>query len=307
MSRYIPGLEKRKELYDSLLKEKELEKRSNISFREDKYQVYFLTEEDASIGDMSEEDRNAYDSGQGGELKERINKYGNKIPPSMFSVASSSRFCYLSLRDSDLDVFNIRNIITKRRFEEKLPVFEKGIPPHMDAYCETEKEVCFFECKCHEQFDSHPIVLSKSYFNKGFVVDSVFKGIKPIGTKQITKDNGEKVEYPIFPSNIFGVSDNPRFDIKQLLTHLMGIKKRMENFPEKKARLIYFYFIPNYAYKKPQIKEIIDLLFEESKSVFKHIEKHEKEISLELYVQYSDIVQTAAKDNVVQIYPKDMR
>ena len=253
MGRYIPGLLKRKEQYDLYLKE--LENKPS-AFRNDKYQVYFKSKNDASIADMSKEDEKAYKSGKGGELTIRKNRYGQELPISMLSVASSSRFCYLSLRDSDLSAFDIHNIIVKRRFEERLPILEGGTPPHMDAYCETDKEVCFFECKCHEQFDGHPIVLSESYFNKGLIVDDVFKDQKPINYREAVKKDGEMVKYPIYSSTVFDGIDNPRFDIKQLLTHLMGIKKKMEKVNDKKARLIYFYFIPDKVRKNSQIEDI---------------------------------------------------
>ena len=38
---------------------------------------------------------------QGAELSEKRNRYGTFTPPKIASVASSSRFCYLALKDGD--------------------------------------------------------------------------------------------------------------------------------------------------------------------------------------------------------------
>lgn len=295
MKRFIPGLAKRKEQYDLLLKD--LEKRP--VFRID-YPVYFKTTKDTNIDNMSEEDKAAYNSGAGGELKEHKNRYGKIVPPSMLSVASSSRFCYLSLRDSDLSVFGINQSGFRRRFEEKLPILDKGIPPHMDAYYEAKEEICFFECKCHEQFDSHEIKLAESYFGKGLIVDQIFAGKDFIGLKE-KSDDGKETLYRKYSPSIFGVSENPRFDIKQLLTHIMGIRERMKKEPSKKARLIYFYFIPKAVEANKDLQQIIDLLEEETKTIFKFVKRYVNDISFNLYFQRSNTVTTAQNNNVEEI------
>ena len=273
--RNIPSLEKRKEQYDLFLKD--FENRPEV-FRKD-YPVYFKDLESAGISGMSKEDKDAYDSGAGGELKEHNNKKGIVFPPPMLSVASSSRFCYLSLVDSDLSVFDIKKGDSKIRFEEKLPILNRGTPPHMDAYLETESDVYFFECKCHEQFDAHKLNISKSYLNKGLIVD------------EFVDDNGA-----IFKTKL-GIEDNPRFDFKQLLTHIMGIQKRMEITKNKKATLIYYYFIPNGVLGNTLIKEVIDKLECEIKIIFSKIKDYIPDITLRFYVQYSKVVETADEDN----------
>lgn len=296
MARFIPSFKKRKQRYDQLLKELE---NNPDSFRND-YPVYFKTKKAAHIDNMSIDDFNAFDSGAGSELKEHITKQGKNVPPSMLSVASSSRFCYLSLKDCNFNAFNIERTNFVRRFEEKLPIFDKGIPPHMDAYYEAEKEVCFFECKCHEQFDRHYIRLAESYFNKGLIVDLIFKDY-PYQVIEKTNRKGIISKYRQYPSSIFGVSNNPRFDIKQLITHIMGINERMKDNKDKKARLIYFYFMPNETLVNKNIKEVYELLIEEAQIIFKFISGYATNISFELYIQHSDTVETSTKDNVKRI------
>lgn len=273
--RNIPSLEKRKEQYDLFLKD--FENRQE-AFRKD-YPVYFKDLESAGISGMSKENKDAYDSGAGGELKEHKNKKGIVFPPPMLSVASSSRFCYLSLVDSDLSVFGIKKSGSKIRFEEKLPILNRGTPPHMDAYLETESDVYFFECKCHEQFDNHKLNVSKSYLNKGLIADG------------LVDNNG------VISKTKLGIEDNPRFDVKQLLTHIMGIQKRMEITKNKKATLIYYYFIPNGVLENALIKEVIDKLECEIKITFSKIKDYIPDITLRFYVQYSKVVETAGEDN----------
>lgn len=289
--RNIPSLEKRKEQYDLFLKD--FENRPE-AFRDD-YPVYFKDIESAGISDMSKKDKEAYNSGAGGELKER-NINGKKFPPSMLSVASSSRFCYLSLVNSDLSVFGIRKGSSRIKFEEKLPILDRGIPPHMDACLEIEDKLYFFECKCHELFDCHSIVLAESYFKKNLIVDRIFAN-KEYKDKVKKYDDGNETHYRQYSPTILGVNENPRFDIKQLITHIMGIQNKLRSANTNSAELIYYYFIPKDVKDNKQIKEVIDELENEIKVIFAKIKDFIPEITLRFYVQYSKVVETAGEDN----------
>lgn len=67
-----------------------------------KYSEYYSdTEFNRFIDEMEENYPQHYRkfiNGAGGELKEKNSRFG-MMPPKMASVASSSRFCYLALRD----------------------------------------------------------------------------------------------------------------------------------------------------------------------------------------------------------------
>ncbi len=287
--RNIPGLEKRKSKYDDLLKNNE---HRDQDFRDD-FEVYFKEEvfENEIISKMLPEHKKSYDDGAGSELKEHTYK-GKKLPPSMSSVASSSRFCYLSLKDSNLKVFGINNKNHNIKFEEKLPILEdneKGTPPHMDAFYEDELSGYFFECKCHEQFDSHKIMLRKTYFDSDRIVTKIDK-------KYYLECNDDKY-YKINPS-AFGLVDNPRFDIKQFMTHIMGIQKWIEK-NKKKAVLIYFYFIPDNVLEEDDIKEVINVLEEEISTIFCHsfFKQHASNIEFKLFFQTSECVEEATIKN----------
>ena len=298
----MTDLSKLKRNYDLSLKK--LENRPE-AFRSDTYDVYFKDAifQEEIVLKMSPEDLESYDEGAGGELKEHLNGQ----PASMSSVASSSRFCYLSLKDTDFKVFGISNIKHRRKFEQKLPIV-RGTPPHMDCYAECENELCFFECKCHEQFDSHQIILSESYFSKDRIVTKIPDKYFLEKHKKITTD--ERVSYcNVISPEAFGLTRDPRFDVKQFLTHIMGISAKQKKLCTLQkttipARLIYFYFIPDAVLESNKdIENVISQLYKEIKTVFDSqiIKNNVKNMAFELYVQFSNCVATASENNVRRI------
>ena len=204
----------------------------------------------------------AYKKGAGHELDE-----GPKgIPPKFLSIGSSSRFCFVSLdvykyigEKEGADYFSHDGERIKRTyFEKKLPIFDDdSIPPHMDAYAKTSKREYFFECKCHEMFDEHPLELSKKYFGTGkdLVVDH-------IPSEYLHKKGNGMI---VIDPEAFGLKEVV-FDVKQLLTHLMGI---VCNKTRKNCDLIYFYSFPREKdIEDPRIKEVIEKVKEDAIKVF---------------------------------------
>lgn len=271
-------------------------------FRTDEYDVYFNQDffQSTVVDKMNEFDRKAYLDGAGSELKEHI-RNGKTIPPSMSSVGSSSRFCYLSLKDSDFSVFDIKNPSIQRRFEEKMPVV-KGTPPHLDCYLEDSGMPICFECKCHEQFDNYGIELSQSYFAQDRLVTKIDESYFMGNTFKKDK-NGVTRCYKVISPSFVGLPNNPRFDIKQCLTHIMGIQARLKKENKSNARLIYYYFIPCETKKHSELNKVIQTLYEEIKTVFssRFIKNYASNIQFDLYVQFSDTVETANKNNTVKI------
>lgn len=302
---YEISLNKAKREYDLVLKK--LENR-NDAFRKDKYDVYFEPSifNKEVVSTMSKSDYKSYGSGAGGELKEHVNKKGETIPASMSSVGSSSRFCYLSLRNSNLLPFGITKSDNNIRFEEKLHIsgVEGGIPPHMDAFYENEGNYYFFECKCHEQFDNHKLKLSDSYFDKNLIVDKIDKSFFIQNIHKVNKKTGKTSTYREYSPGAFGLPSNPRFDIKQFLTHIMGIESKIKSEIEKgikikDVKLIYFYFIPDSALKNDDIRNVISTLFSEVRIAFTSLKRIcSTDIKFELYVEYGNKVETASKNNV---------
>lgn len=76
----------------------------------------------------------------------------------MASVASSSRFCYLALKDGAEAIGGTGDVV----FEKECKI--KGVggtAPQLDAYVASEN--IFVEAKCHEMFDEKTTVMRESY------------------------------------------------------------------------------------------------------------------------------------------------
>ena len=160
----------------------------------------------------------AYAKGKGSELI-----CHNGKPPKMASVASSSRFCYLALRDG-ADALGGHNSVC---FEHACPIKGiKGTPPQLDAYVPDSN--LYIEAKCHEIFDTHSDTLSTQYWSKFFSAENDFH----------LPEQPHPVEKTfIIPYDTFGLKEKPRrFDFKQFLCHLLGL-------PEY-STLVYLYFKP---------------------------------------------------------------
>lgn len=251
------------------------------------------------IENMRKDVYEAYKNGAGHELDEGK----NGTPPKMLSVGSSSAFCFTSLvvdRHTNIkegaDFFSKEGETIRRTYFEKvLPIFEKEniIPPHMDAYAKSKSSEYFFECKCHEMFDQHPLKLSKKYFDtdKDLIVDYLPKESLVL----------EKGEYSI-SEEIFGVKDTT-FDIKQLLTHLMGIKcnKKM-----RESHLIYYYSFPEETdVDDSRLLEVMNKTKEDAVKIFEssvikdYCEKNN--IRLHLYIKKADNYASSVR-NTIKIY-----
>lgn len=241
----------------------------------------------------------SYKKGAGHELDEGP----NGIPPKFLSIGSSSRFCFVSLNVDDginekegADFFSHEGERIKRTyFEKRLPVFDDdSTPPHMDAYAKTRKREYFFECKCHEMFDTHPLRLSKKYFNTG--KDLIVDHIPP----EYLTEVGSAIA--ISPE-AFGVKDT-MFDIKQLLTHLMGIEC---NRTRKHCDLIYFYSFPEEMdIVDPRISEVIQKVKVDAVTIFecKIIKDYcsAYNITLRLYSFDGNCRYAASESRVKRIY-----
>lgn len=191
----------------------------------------------------------AYRKGKGSELLPAAN---GKNPPKMASVASSSRFCYLALRNGAQALGG-----GKVEFEYDCPIEGiRGTAPQMDAH--SAEGNIFIEVKCHEILDKHHIELSAQYrswltnLSKGFSL-SIPESIEM-----------SKIHLPL---SLFNIHENSSmFDIKQLLCHLMGIASH----PQKPATLVYLFFKPQAenAAEQKQIDEVFCKLESEIKCIF---------------------------------------
>jgi len=197
-----------------------------------------------------------YNEGNGGELDEKQSKYGWN-PPKMCSVASSSRFIYLSLRDDINSKIKYFDETIKEKgifhFEEKLYIPLVESQPNLDGYFDNAESSIYFEAKCHELFDSHKLVWKNGYFQDGvfFGNDAKSLGINKNECKPysyFSKKEGKIIidqEHMEVAPSVFGFDNDHAFtlDIKQFICHLLGIAND-ENSSNKRRELIYLYFKP---------------------------------------------------------------
>jgi hypothetical protein len=230
-----------------------------------------------------------YADGAGGELKEKQLK-GTWIPPKMASVASSSRLCYCALRDG-AEVLGGNTV--KFEYECKIEDIAAMTYPQLDAY--IEESHTFIEAKCHEIFDSHKVELSEKY--KPYITEDF--GIKSM----VEQDKKIKIDL-----SEFGIKETTsRFDIKQLLCHLIGIKSEMKKLKLAESKLTYLYFIPISKVDKEneQIKTVFGELKEEINKIFNSnpIRKftEDNHIKLDAIAERAEIMEALTKENVVSL------
>ena len=202
-----------------------------------------------------------YNNGSGGELEPK-KQNGKLLPPKMASVASSSRFAYLSFRNDAYSI--IKNLLGDIeeggvfRFEDRLSVKGVSASANLDASYVTTHHAIYFEVKCHELFDSHYIDLSKSYFKNGVLYGDQINSLQ---LNCIQTINSSKEGYYRIAKSEFGIEDNGKLylDVKQFICHLLGIA----NTKQDKKELIYLYFKP------ASLKSEFDFEFEMLEKQFK--------------------------------------
>ena len=212
---------------------------------------------------------------------QELSDNNGKNVPKMASVASSSRFCFLALRDGAKVLGG-----DKVELEKKCDIIDDIDGKHkkiatasLDAYIRESNT--YVEAKCHEIFDNHSIVMSEKYVD----LLSRYYGIE---SEEYLRD--KKV---ILPLSIFGFDGdkaNLRFDIKQLMCHLLGIKSSKQH--EERARLVYMFFKP--VADNEQEAELIGDVFGDLKAeistIFgsKPIRKFTEENNIELEAIYEE-------------------
>lgn len=208
----------------------------------------------------------------------------------MASVASSSRFCYLALRDGANSLGS--NGTVKFEYECKINGLQ-GIAPQLDAFIPADN--IYVEAKCHEIFDSHRIRMKEKYWNLMFGENNDW-GIDII--------NKPEREYFDISLSVFGIEKKrSMFDIKQLLCHLLGIASQKES--SESATLVYLFFKPKM--KKETDQNAIDEVFENlqaeileifnSSPIQNFIKKHN--ISLQAVAEYSSIMASLNENNII--------
>lgn len=166
----------------------------------------------------------AYGEGAGDELG--IKKVG-KYPPKMASYGSSSRMIYLLSRN-----------IPDFRFEEKLPTTVGGIA-HLDGFLYKGKTKIFVEAKCREPYSAKAYIIDRKYESLYRYID----GNPDVDFKcNITVIDDEKMNVKFIANGM----EITRFDIKQMISHLLGIAtQQLQQQSEEKICFLYLLYNPS--------------------------------------------------------------
>ena len=241
------------------------------------------------VKEMENNYPNAHKSYKNGSGSELLSKDSN--PPKMASVASSSRFCYLALRDSTSALGSIGTAT----FEARCPI--KGVKnatANLDAYIQDTNT--YIEAKCQEIFDTHQLKTRVPYWDCIYGTNNDISFNLPITqTKPI--DTG-KNHFDI-PLNALGLKDIHRFDFKQFLCHLLGIAS---NSPNRPSTLIYLFFKPENIKYQASINEVFTDLSKEIRTVFENVyiqnfcQKHG--ITLKAVAEFSETMEALTSENI---------
>ena len=164
-----------------------------------------------------------YGEGSGDELG--IKKIG-KYPPKMASYGSSSRMIYLLSRD-----------IEGFQFEKKIPTTVGGIA-NMDGFLQSENIQFFIEAKCREPYSPKSYIIDRKYEALYRYIDAE----PSVDIKcNITIIDDEKMQVQFVAQGTIITA----FDIKQMISHLLGIAtKKLNNPTEEKIRFLYLLYNP---------------------------------------------------------------
>ena len=202
------------------------------------------------LAEMSKDHRNQYKDGYGGELKE------GRYPPKMACYGSSSRIIYTLLR-------SIPNI----EFEKKLATGVGSRPANLDAYLYTDRRDIFVEAKCREIYAKHSKVRASTGYKDVYKHISEYHNSFSFGADIISDNQGveDKNNY----NYRFFYNNEPiiRFDIKQLISHFLGIAAGvLEGKVKNNIRFVYFIYNPNELGKKA-LEEVHEDTIKEIKKI----------------------------------------
>ena len=181
------------------------------------------------VEDMKTNNPTAYEmygKGSGKELEER--KVGKNIyPPKMASFGSSSRMIYNLMKDTDSFLF-----------EKKLPTTVGGIA-NLDGFTETADKCVFVEAKCREPYTKKDSIYERKYED---LYSKISASDKTSVTCKIEVIDERKMEVKF----ISGKTEIHSFDIKQMISHLLGVATAFlkGEFDIKKIDFIYLLFNP---------------------------------------------------------------
>lgn len=214
------------------------------------------------LAEMSDNHRKQYEEGDGGEINEKRGRWGI-YPPKMACYGSSSRIIYTLLR-------GVANI----EFEKKFATLV-GHTANLDAYLQTGYTDIFLEAKCREIYASHTKI------DIGNVYKPVYEYIKQCNKKFGYSDEPSKANNKFKCSFYYDGKPIIRFDIKQLISHFLGIAAGvLEGVIKDNIRFVYFIYNPNELGNKTLDRVYTDTIKERYKidviELFKAVFEYQK-------------------------------
>lgn len=172
---------------------------------------------------MSLDARKEYGDGGGDELSEKIGR-----PPKMASYGSSSRMIYNLSKEKD-----------GFHYEKKLHTTVGG-QANLDGFYEDENHYIFVEAKCHEPYTIKKNKVSVCYAELYEYINKHMDGHVQIKMDMSGCGRYKNVQYFAHGEELV------RFDMKQMICHLLGIatgiiKGKLKN---KQTDFIYLFYDP---------------------------------------------------------------
>ena len=210
---------------------------------------------DRYLAEMSEDHRKQYVDGDGGEIKEKKGRWG-MYPPKMACYGSSSRIIYTCLRE-----------VGGIKFEHQLPTRVGSRPANLDAYLNADIRDIFIEAKCREIYAKHSKVRASIGYNDVYKHISEYHNSFSFGADIISDNQGVKdknnYNYRFFYNNKPVI----RFDIKQLISHFLGIAAGvLEGVIKDNIRFVYFIYNSTELNNK-KLSEIYSKTIKEIKTI----------------------------------------
>ncbi len=191
--------------------------------------------------DMPEMIRESFMKGDGGELTPK-----DGYPPKMACYGSSSRLIYELSRDK-----------AGFGFEMKLPTTVGGVA-NLDGYIDNGDGHVFVEAKCHEPYTAKKTKVSVRYCELYEYISSKMAGVFEIATSPTNDERQCTAEYFARGERI------ARFDIKQMICHMLGIATGLlsGSIAKKNISFIYLLYDPAALELKPAAKARIAQIYE---------------------------------------------
>ena len=187
--------------------------------------------------------RNEYEAGSGDELSEK-----NGRPPKMASYGSSSRMIY-----------TLSSAQAAFHYEKQLPTTIGG-KAHLDGFYEDEKHYIFVEAKCHEIYSKKAEPISHAYSKLYEYINQ-----RTAGNLSISMSPSKKEHYMDVAFEVNG-KELKRFDIKQMICHLLGVATAFlkGSFTIKKTDFVYLLYDPSHLDISEDAKAEINSIYQQT-------------------------------------------